>query len=363
MTDQLLNQLGHLIGGSFSLNQEAFRKIVTLSAGQTIALLVVLAAGLSLAVGQSIILFINQVKPFRFIFSLLLNAVLFVCGFLFLVFSTWLTGWLPGFVQVSWSDLVKALGLSYAPLMFSFLGALPYAGVPILNVLSVWHLLAMVTGVSAIAQVGGANAFAHVAFGWFTLRLLQGTIGQPIARLGQRLSKRVAGIDLVKKRSDLANMVQSGLETRVSPISSTIKTPAGDPQTPSAPSTQPTEAAIATPSASLAAVQMPSADTEAVGVRLAHRFQGIPQVIRLGLILLGMLLLFLIFALLLRPIRLSLFGWYEGLPWLVRRTFDLTWIGVLAIVFAGFLAPLEALGWWAGWYGDGVDTRSAALGK
>ena len=98
MTEQLLYQLGDLIGGSFTLNQEAFRKIVSLPEGQTIALLVVLIAGLSLAVGQSVILFINRVKPARLIFSLLLNAVLFVFGFLFLVFSTWLTGWFPGFV-------------------------------------------------------------------------------------------------------------------------------------------------------------------------------------------------------------------------------------------------------------------------
>ncbi|MGV0028588.1 hypothetical protein [Phormidesmis priestleyi] len=69
MTEPLLNQLGDLIGGSFSLSQEAFQKIVILSQGRTIALLVILVAGLSLAIGQSIILFANQVKPIRFVFS------------------------------------------------------------------------------------------------------------------------------------------------------------------------------------------------------------------------------------------------------------------------------------------------------
>jgi predicted Abi (CAAX) family protease len=375
MTDQLLNQLGDLIGGSFSLNQAVFRSIVRLPTGQTIALLVVLAAGFSLAVGQSIILFVNRVKPVRFVFSLLLNAVLFAFGFLFLVFSTWLTGWLPGFVPIPWHSLVTGLGLSYVPLLFSFLGALPYAGVPILNVLSVWHLLAMVVGVGAIAQVGGANAFTHVALGWFTLHLLQGTVGQPIARFGQQLSHKVAGVDLVNKRSDLKTLVQSGLETRLasSRVDQSLKpqashfTPepiAGDIaggsagsmlRSPSA--AQPPDAAIAAQSASLDTLQLPSQNTETLGVRFEHGWQRIPQILRLGMILLGMILLFVVFALLLRPLRLSLFGWYEGLPWLVRRTFDLTWIGGIAIVFAGFLAPLETLGWWAGWYGDEVDTH------
>jgi predicted Abi (CAAX) family protease len=384
MADQLLTQLGDLIGGSFALSEAAFRRLVTLPEGQTLSLLVVLAAGLSLAVGQSIILFINRVKPFRFMVSLLLNAVLFVFGFLFLVFSTWLIGWLPGFAQISWLDLVQALGLSYAPLMFSFLGALPYAGVPILNGLAVWHLLAMVTGVSAIAQVGATNAFAHVAFGWFTLRLLEGTIGQPIAQIGRRITQKVAGVDLVNKRSELAEVVQAGSKTRSVPLETestrSVKTSAGDAATESilrssAAIPQPFEAeviaqtasaqtaaaqAASAQSANPATLQIPSQNTETIGVRLEHRFQEIHQVIRLGLILLGMLLLFLIVALLMRPIRLSLFMWHENLSRVIRWVFDLSWIGVVAIVFAGLLAPLEALGWWAGWYGDEVDTREGS---
>ncbi len=375
MTDQLLTQFGDLIGGSFGLSQAAFRRLVGLPEGQTLAILVVLAAGLSLAVGQSIILFINRVKPVRFVVSLLLNAVLFVFGFFFLVFSTWLIGWLPGFTQIPWRDLVYALGLSYAPLMFSFLGALPYAGVPILNGLSVWHLLSMVAGVSAIAQVGATNAFAYVAFGWFTLHLLEGTIGQPIAQLGRRLTQSVAGVDLVNKRSELADVVQAGSKTRSAPLRSdpgrSVKVSAGDVATESilrsdAAIPQPFEADIAdatpqsAPQSASAALQLPSQDSERLSVRLEHRFQGVHQVIRLGLILLGMLLLFLIVALLMRPIRLSLFTWHENLPRLIRWVFDLTWIGIVAMVFAGLLAPLEALGWWAGWYGDEVDTQGGS---
>ncbi|BAU63535.1 hypothetical protein STA3757_09000 [Stanieria sp. NIES-3757] len=362
----MFDQLGDLIGGAFSLSQGAFQRIINLPEGQTTALLVVLTAGLSLGVGQSIILFINRVQPIRFVFSLLLNAVLFTCGFLFLVFSTWAIGWLPGLVRIPWSDLVKALGLSYAPLQFSFLAALPYAGVPILNVLSVWHLLAMVVGFSAIAKVSAASAFVHVAFGWFMLQLLEGSIGQPIAKFGQSLTQRVAGVDLAEKRSELKAIVQSGLETRLSPIGAdrALKGSEGDRQVQSAVlssslSTLPSEATFANPSASLGSVAVLSADTETLGVRLAHRLQSIPQAIRLGLILLGMIVLFALVAILLGPIRESLFGWHESLPRLVRWTFDLTWIGVVAIVFAGLLAPLETLGWWAGWYGDNLDNLPA----
>ncbi len=36
---------------------------------------------------------------------------------------------------------------------------------------------------------------------------------------------------------------------------------------------------------------------------------------------------------------------------------NLLFISAIAIIFAAFLSPLEALGWWAGWYGDQVDTN------
>jgi len=147
------NQFWDLVGGVFRLSLEAFQEIASLERGILPSVLVVLFAGLSLGIGQSIILFINRVKPVRFVFSLLLNAVLFTFGFLFLAFSTWLICLLPGSVDVSFRTLIKVFGFSYAPQLFSFLGALPYAGLPILNVLSVWRLLAAVVGFEAAAAL------------------------------------------------------------------------------------------------------------------------------------------------------------------------------------------------------------------
>ncbi|QYO68073.1 hypothetical protein [Leptolyngbya sp. 7M] len=154
-----------LFGGVFGLNAEVFKETDAIPRGLTGALLTVLLAQLSLAIGQIIVLFVNRVKPIRFVFSLLISAVLYTFGFLFLVFSTWLICQLPWSVSVSFLTLVKVLGLSYAPLLFGFLGALPYLGEPILSLLSVWHLLAMVVGLSAVTQMGIAEAVGYVAFG------------------------------------------------------------------------------------------------------------------------------------------------------------------------------------------------------
>jgi len=121
-----VNKLWQLIGGPFGLKAEIFQQVTKIDNGLSQAIWIVLFVGLSLGIGQSIILFINRVKPSRFIFNLLISAVLYTFGFLFQVFSTGLICLLPASIHISWENLVKVLGLSYAPQLFSFLGALPY---------------------------------------------------------------------------------------------------------------------------------------------------------------------------------------------------------------------------------------------
>ncbi len=47
---------------------------------------------------------------------------------------------------------------------------------------------------------------------------------------------------------------------------------------------------------------------------------------------------------------------YDSLSEGIKLVIDLAGIGLIALIFAAVLAPLEALGWWAGWYGDSLDT-------
>lgn len=361
------DQLGELLAGAFGLNAEVFLRISTLSQGLPLALLIVLVVGLSLGIGQSIILFINRVQPIRFIFSLGINAVLYTFGYLFLVLSTWLISLLSGSVNVPLGTLFRVLGLSYAPLLFSFLGGLPYAGLPILNLLSVWHLLAMDVGFGAVAQVGLGVAFTYVALGWFVKQLLEGTVGQPIARFGKTLADRVAGVELVRRRSEVRSLVAAG-----APTATPIITPVAQPSLPevrhffeaagrSTPRATPTAApTVAAPAATATALAI--TETTHPDDRLAQFQQllgGVPHLLKQALSLLGMGLLFVAIALSLRPIRDTVFGWYVTLPTLFQFIFNLVWIGVIAIVFAGLLAPLETLGWWAGWYDDEVEVTSA----
>ncbi|WOD40199.1 CAAX protease [Nodosilinea sp. E11] len=342
----MLDRFWEVLGYVFALNDEAFRIATTLPAGRRLALLVVLLAGLSQGIGQSIILFVNQVRPARFGLSLVINAVLFAFGFLALVLSTWLVTLAPWSQSLPLRPLVTVLGLAYAPLLFSFLGALPYLGMPILNLLSVWHLLAMVVGFGAIANLGLSNAFNYVVLGWVMLQILQTTVGQPLASLGKRIANRAAGVDLVTNRRDLADSYRENLAQtptrwqeeftqRISAFSqgNVVAAVTGEPT------------ALAT--AGGGAVM--SVDPGPNGERLWPHFKPF-----LGL--LAMAVLTVVVLALLRPIREWWFGWLGGLPNLVLLGLNFLWIGIVALVVAGLLAPLETLGWWAGWYDDEVNT-------
>jgi predicted Abi (CAAX) family protease len=370
-----MDRVWEFLGWIFVLNGEAFQRATILPGGMTLAICIVLLAGLSLTFGQSIILFINQVKPVRFIFTVLVSAILYLFEFLFLVLSTWVITLFPHSVHVPLPALIIVLGLSYAPLLFSFLGALPYFGVPLLRILSIWHLLAMVVGFGAVANIGAGFAFGYVAFGWFVKEAIENTIGQPIAQLGKTISDFVAGVDLTSDRRELRGRVESRYSTTpspfipASPTTSQTNPPHSFPfeelQNSRANSqihqegTVPPSTAVQPNSA--AAIVMPVADGDDPLAQLSFQVNSIPQPVKVVVGLVALIVLFVLVFVLMRPIRNGVFGWYQALPIPLRLIFDLTWIGAVGVIFAGLLAPFETLGWWAGWFGDEVDTSQTLI--
>jgi hypothetical protein len=208
MAETAIAHFGDLLIQAINLNPEAFRAIQTLPLGTRAAITVALMAGFSQAIGQGIVLFVNRVKPLRFGLSLLIAAVLFAFGYLFWAMSTWLASALLFHEPVSsLLPVARALGLSYAPLTLSVLVALPYLGVPISTVLSVWSFLAFLTGLQAALGLGLWQAFWCGVLGWVVFELLQRTIGRPLEGLGRWVANRAAGVKLVTNLRELEQVV------------------------------------------------------------------------------------------------------------------------------------------------------------
>ncbi len=209
--DTAISKFGTLVSGVMLLNKETFELINSLPLGLIASILVVLLAGLSQTSGQSVMLFINRVRPLRFLLSIAIAAVLFVFNYNFWVLSTWLVaGWLFR-VNLSLGEIVKTLGFSYAPLLLGFLIIIPYFGMPIFIVLSIWTLMAIATGLGTISDLGIWQAFECCLGGWLVLQLSQRVFGKAIARITSKIVDWVAGVKLITEADYLEQMLYNGL--------------------------------------------------------------------------------------------------------------------------------------------------------
>ncbi|MBC5800404.1 MAG: CAAX protease [Candidatus Eremiobacteraeota bacterium] len=304
------------LGGVLRLQPGAFVHELGAENSVSTALVIVLIAGFSEAVGQSVVLFANRVKPVRFVFTIAIQSLLSAFGFVFLVLSTWAITALTHRTHVPIGRMALAFALSYVPLWFAFLTGLPYLGSPLLLLLRVWHLLALIVGFAAVSGISEARAPLYVGLGWLVLVTTQHTLGRPIASFGARLLKSAAGVDLrdYEVQFDTGRFTATNGSNAASGVGSVMVRP--------------------------------------------QRERGrLPWGSVLGAAI--VLVLGLIVALALAPLRHSLFGSFEHVPALVRIPFALLWVGVVALVVAALLAPLETLGWWAGWYGGELDTTRA----
>ncbi|MEL6494150.1 MAG: hypothetical protein AAFQ41_03380 [Cyanobacteria bacterium J06623_7] len=200
-----------LVTGVLLLNSETFTLLDRLPLSLLASILVVLLAGLSQTFGQSVMLFVNRVRPLRFILSIAIAGVIFVFNYNFWVLSTWLVArWLLG-VDLALVNVIETLGFSYAPLLLGFLMVIPYFGMPILVVLSIWALMAIATGLGIIADLDIWQSFACCLGGWLVLQISQRIVGREIARLTGKIVDWVAGVELITEPDYLEQMLYSGL--------------------------------------------------------------------------------------------------------------------------------------------------------
>jgi predicted Abi (CAAX) family protease len=311
-----MEQFWQLVGGALSLNPEAFTLINNIPDGTQVALFVVLVAGLAQAIGQCIVLFVNKVPKIRFFFSLFVSAVLFTFTLVFWGFSTWFIGaWLFRFDITPW-EMVRTMGLSYAPEMFTFLVALPHIGIPISVILSIWSLLSLITGLQAITTesvLSTGMALACTGLGWMVLQLLQRTIGKPVTALGQALLNLTAGRQLIYDPAKLEESMAAGNPglNQYSQVGEEILVSASTKNT------------------------TPTSPTQKYKTFIIIAF-----------------VVFLLIGLLSPQTQGIFFTWYNALGRTVKLIFDCLWISAIALIFAILLTPMEALSWWAGWYDD-----------
>lgn len=192
------------IGYALRLDPTVYDMVINHPEGVNIIRGIVFLAGMSMLLGQSVILFVNRVRRGRFFFSLVINGLVFLSSYAILGMGVELIAWLLFDVTLAGEVyIVFLVGLSTAPLVFGFLILIPYMGPAIGKILNVWQLLIMTTAVEYAFQVGFIQAAICVGLSWVLMLLLSNTIGRPIVSLRNFIYRKVTGSDLDATTQDI----------------------------------------------------------------------------------------------------------------------------------------------------------------
>lgn len=216
-----LGVLWLLVGDVLRLDTGAIEPLARLGGGGRLALLVVVLVGLSEAVGESVVLFINRVSPRRFLLSLLISALIFAATYGFWALSIFVVGRLAFGAGASLGLVARVVGFAYAPRLFGFLAFIPFLGAPLAVALQLWSLLAVLRGVEEAMGLTPWQALACTMLGGLALLTLGRTVGRPIMAVARWLRHRAAGVELVTDRRGLRALVDAGPDAGLEPTRKT----------------------------------------------------------------------------------------------------------------------------------------------
>lgn len=188
-----LSSLGRAIVGVWTLDPTMVDWFRTADSQAWIAVTIAALAGISTLLGNSVVLFWNHIRGWRFAMSLLINGVAMVCLLLAQAVVITLIGWLATGHPTSFRTTAIAVMLSTAPLIFGFAELAPYVGPGIARVLQVWSLLALVGIVRAVFEVGYWQGLLIAIVGWLIMQGLSWLLAKPLTWLGNRLWVRLSG--------------------------------------------------------------------------------------------------------------------------------------------------------------------------
>lgn|GEM_PF-797888 len=188
------------------LDPSIYRAIQIAPNGLWVALLIVSLASMSEALGQSVILFINRVRPRRYLVALGISTVSNMIGYLLWATVVWLMGAFFYGLDFPFIAIASAVGLAYAPQLLAFFELVPFLGNPFGIILSLWSMLAIAVAIYVGLNFTFGQALLASATGWLLIQVWRRTIGIPVYALGHWIQDRAAGAPLRFEIKDIPRL-------------------------------------------------------------------------------------------------------------------------------------------------------------
>lgn len=179
--------------GALTLSPAAFREAVAGGSAQDVALAVVLIAGASELIGQSVVLFLNGIRPWRFVLALILAAAIFTLEVAIWTLGIWLCAEVTGAGEPDLVTTFTVVALGHAPYVLAFGLLVPYYGPPLQRVLEVWTLLSITVGLSSVTGWPLGWVVGAVAVGFAFRPLARVTVGRWVQGLDRWLWRTATG--------------------------------------------------------------------------------------------------------------------------------------------------------------------------
>ncbi len=179
---------------SLRFNTYAFDYVLTHPDSWGLSFGVAFVAGVSLLIGDSASLFVNRIRPARFLLALIVNGVVLIATWLIWAATLWLIGRVVFQYNTNFYTAVRLVLLGTAPYVLGFMVLAPYLGPAFRIVLQIWSLLIVIVMVLYATQVPVLTALALVVLGWLFVVGITRTIGQPVLGMGNRLWADITGV-------------------------------------------------------------------------------------------------------------------------------------------------------------------------
>ncbi len=179
-----------------AVDLDTLREVLTATNRHELTFGIVVLAGISEALGQSLVLFANKVRPRRFLLSLMLSSAIFVIGYVFWVTSITFVVRIAFQQSGATQSVATAVGLSYVPLLFGFMALLPYFGGPIIKTLYLWTYVALVGTLSIALHLTQLDAIVCGLTGALLIQIMRGTVGRPLIAFETWLRNQTAGLPI-----------------------------------------------------------------------------------------------------------------------------------------------------------------------
>jgi hypothetical protein len=169
-----------LVGSALALDRSALAVAAASPGALAAALWIAFLGGVSLMLGQSVVLFANRVSRWRFVACLAVAGLVYVVGLVIWGITIWLSARVFG-LDILARTITFAVGVGQAPFLFGFFCLIPYLGTSLQRILAVYSLLVVVAALSAVLEVKLWQAAVLAAAGWILQAGLSRALNRPLA--------------------------------------------------------------------------------------------------------------------------------------------------------------------------------------